>query len=148
MREGIQFHTFGGPSESREVLGSRAPPRKHHPRPPCRNANHEDTAKHMPNQAKGVPLKKQTGCLPPYPGSFWLAAFPTNQTDTCALQQGDTPTSPPPQQSPNVWCVPVGLISARNMTHSSPGLVLSSTPTRVGGSKPNHLPFLLAKLLA
>lgn len=104
----------------------------------------------MPNQAKGALLKKQTGCLPPPlppPSSFWRAAFLTNQQGICALQQGDT--SPPLQQSPKVWCVPVGLISARNMTHSSLGLVLSSNPQHeVGDSQPYHLPFALAKLLA
>lgn len=83
----------------------------------------------MPNQAKGALLKKQTGCLPPPhrpPSSFWLAVFLTNQQDICALHQGDT--SSPLQQSPKVWCVPVGLISARNMTHCSLGLVPSSNP--------------------
>lgn len=137
---------WGGPSEGRKALGRKAPPRKHCPGASLQNTNQEDTAKHMPHgpsdQAKGAPLKKHAVCLPPTPSclsptpprSFWLAAFLTNQQDTCALQKVDIPIPPSlPPTKPHVWYVPAGLISARNKTHSSPCLVPNSTR-----SSPQH----------
>lgn len=112
-----------------------------------------DTAKHMPHwpsdQAKGALLQNPAGSLPILPSL--LAASPANQQDTCALQQGDTPTpTPPTPAKPQYAVCPCRPLSCRpylsQEQHLFTRLGTNSTPSRAvrrgeGGSQAlHHLP--------
>lgn len=108
---------LGGPSEGRRALGRRAPPRKHGPRPPYTDTNREDTAKHMPigqvTRQKEYHLKSRPTAFPhPHPhSSFWLAAFLTNQQDTCASKKGDIPIPLPAPNKAPMCCMSLQALS-------------------------------------
>lgn len=90
---------------------------------------------HWPSdQAKGAPLQNPAGSLPHPPPPYWQPLQLISRAHVpCNRVTPPAPSPPHPQQSPNMQCVPAGLISARNSTHSLPGWVPaapSSTPSR------------------